>query len=339
VAEIEISVVVLAFGPEPYLSEVVRSVLDTTGGDVEILLIDNGAPQAVGALLADERLQVFTPPANLGYAGGCNYGAARARGQRLVFLNSDAVCLPGSVAALVAALSDPSVGIASGDVRLADAPELMNSAGNPVHYLGVVWAGGYGEPAAGYRQARDVAAASGAFLGVRRDVWDRLDGFDDRYFAYHEDTDLSLRAWQAGLRVVFVPAATVLHHYEFSRTASKQYLLERNRWLTVLTVYPTPLLLRLLPSLLAFDLALLAVAAVQGWAGAKVRGWVWLVRHARHIRRRRDWVQAASRMRAGDFATLLSTRIEPAMIERPPGTQVLNVVLEQYWRLIRRTMR
>jgi GT2 family glycosyltransferase len=337
--EFATSLILLAYGTEPYLGQVVLSALETTGDDVEILVVDNGAADAVAALPDAARLTIHRPGRNLGYAEGCNYGASKARGQTLVFLNSDAVCLPGAVDSLVGALADPAIGLASGDIRLADAPQLMNSAGNPVHYLGIVWAGSYGEPAAGHTQRRNVSSASGAFLGVRKTVWESLGGFNDVYFAYHEDTDLSLRVWQRGLRVVFVPGATVLHHYEFARTPTKQYLLERNRWMTVLTVYPAPLLIRILPLLLAFDVALAAVALLQGWLPAKVHSWLWLLRHTPEIRRRRAQVQAARITDSGDFAQLLSGRIEPAMIERPPGLGAFNLVLGACWRLIRWTIR
>ena len=54
-------------------------------------------------------------------------------------------------------------------------------------------------------------------FAVRRTVWDELGGFDPAYFAYCEDTYLSLRAWQAGYWVVHEPAAVVAHHYEVGR--------------------------------------------------------------------------------------------------------------------------
>jgi len=211
------------------------------------------------------------------------------------------------------------VGIAGGLVLLADEPQRVNSAGNPVHYLGVVWAGGFGDPADLHGDVVDVASASGAFLCIRREVWESLGGFNDQYFAYHEDTELSLRAWQRGSRVQFVPSAVARHHYEFSRNPNKQYLLERNRWLTVLTVYPTPLLRLVLPALVMFDVALCIVAFRQGWLAAKLRSWWWLARHRKLIADRRRFVQAESVISVEQFAALLSPRIEPAMIDRPPG--------------------
>jgi GT2 family glycosyltransferase len=333
------SVIVLAYGDEPYLGECIAAALATTGPEVEIVVVDNGASAAVERLPRDARVRIERAAENLGYAGGCNLGAQLARGAVLAFLNSDAIMLPGALDALRDALDDHSVGLVSGDVRLASAPESMNTAGNPVHYLGVVWAGSLGEPATLHERQVEVATASGAFLGVRREVWRALGGFDEVYFAYHEDTELSLRCWQSGLRVVFVPGATVRHYYEFSRNANKQYLVERNRWLTVLTVYPTAVLRAVVPAMVGFELALSAVAILQGWFPAKVRGWIWLVRNRRIIADRRAQVQAADRAGAVEFAARLASAIEPAVLERPPMLGVLNRLLRAYWAVARRTIR
>ena len=234
------------------------------------------------------------------------------------------------------ALADPSFGTATAAVCLADEPDLMNTVGNPVHFLGVVWAGGFGEPQEQHAVRIDVASASGAFFAVRRDRWDELGGFDDEYFAYHEDTDLSLRMWQRGYRVQYEPSAVALHHYEFSRNPTKQYLLERNRRITVLTVFPRRVLAGVLPAMLVFELPLCALALMQGWLPNKLRSYRWLIGRHHYLRQRRRRVQDASSLSPTEFCRLLSSRIEPAMIERPPGFGVLNFGLNLYWRLFLR---
>ena len=180
---------------------------------------------------------------------------------------------------------------------------------------------------------------TGAFFAIRRDRWNSLGGFAPEFFAYHEDTDLSLRAWQRGWRVIFEPAAVVHHFYEFSRNPLKQYLIERNRWLTVLTVYPTPVLLTVLPAMLGFEVGMSVLALSQGWFSQKLRGWLWILGHLGWIRRRRSEVQAECAISARSFADLLVSRIEPAMIERPPGSKQLNAILVAYWRAAKTLIR
>ena len=93
----------------------------------------------------------------------------------------------------------------TGLVVMVDDPGMVNAAGNPVHFLGISWAGGYGERVSEHAVPRDVASVSGALFAVRRRVWERLGGLDPAYFLYHEDADLSLRVHLTGLRVVYCP--------------------------------------------------------------------------------------------------------------------------------------
>src|SRR5205807_9143477 len=114
---------------------------------------------------------------------------------------------------------------------------------------------------------------SGACCLIRRDAFTRLGGFVDSFFLYYDDADLGWRARIAGLRVVYCPEATVCHHYEFARRGRKWFYLERNRLFSVLANYEMRTLLLLAPLLLAAELGLLAVAALQGWLGHKLRAY------------------------------------------------------------------
>ncbi len=213
----------------------------------------------------------------------------------LAFVNGDAVVRPDALAHLVAALDDgldDTVGLATASVRLYDQPEVINSAGNPVHFTGLSWAGGLGRPATAYAEPREVASASGAATVVRRDRFAALGGFCEPMFAYCEDTELSLRCWQRGWRVVYVPQAVVLHRYEFSRNPQKFYLLERNRLFLVLTLFGPGLLVAVLAPLLALELATLALAAARRVGPPEGRGLVVAASPPRLIRRRRRQVRS-----------------------------------------------
>ena len=333
------SAVVLAYLDEPWLERSVRALLDSTDVDVEVVLVDNGCTTgAVDRLAAEPGVVVVRPGRNLGFAGGCAAGAAVATGDVLALVNGDAVVEPGALAALVAAAAEPGVGVATASVRLAGDPDRLNTAGNPLHYLGLVWSGGFGEPAAAYAERRQVPLASGAACALRRSLWVELGGFPPEYFAYHEDAELSWRCRQRGLSVVYVPEAVVVHRYEFSRTATKQYLIERNRWLFLLTLFQARTLLLAAPALLAFEVAVTALAAVQGWLPAKVRGWSWLVRHAGWVRARRRLLQAERTVPDRGLSAWITGRLDPANLPLPPGAAAIGAAFDAYWRLIRRLL-
>lgn len=305
-----VTAVVLAYGAEPLLESAVRALLSSRGVDLDVVIVDNGCEDgSVERLEGTARVRIDHPGQNLGFAGGCNRGAILARGDLLAFVNADAVVDPMAISRLVAVAMNGEVGIASASLRLADEPELLNSAGNEIHFLGFSWCTGFGRPATEFADQRDVTSATGAAMVLRRDVWADLDGFESRYFVYHEDAELSIRCWQLGLRVVFVPDAVVTHRYEFSRNPPKMYYVERNRLITVLTTFERRTAWRLSPALVGTELGMAVIAARQGWGRQKLAGWSWLLRNRRWVGQRRRWVQARRKLPDAELMGLYSAHL------------------------------
>jgi GT2 family glycosyltransferase len=325
---------VLAYGEEPWLDDCLTAAAQQAD---ELVIVDNGSvhPDLVEAWEQRPAVVVVRPGTNLGYSGGCNAGACAANGDTLVFVNSDAIVQPGALEALQAALADPAIGLVCASIRLAADPQRLNSAGNPMHYVGLVWSGHFGEPADDHQDAVDVATVTGATFATRADVWQALGGFPEEWFAYQEDSHLSLLAWQRGWRVRYEPAAVVLHHYEFSRVTRKSYLLERNRLLNLLTLYSLRTWLVLLPALVLFEVLTLAHSTREGWLGEKLRGYGWIVRNRDLVRRRRRAAQRNRTKTDAELATMWASRLAFDNIAAPPGLGIADALLAGYWRIAR----
>jgi GT2 family glycosyltransferase len=329
----------LAWGEEPVLVEAVKAVLASRHVRVDLVLVDNGCTtHAVDRVRNEPGVTVVTPGTNTGFAAGCNLGVRHARGRLVAFVNGDAVVEPDALARLATVLEDQSVGMASASLRLYDQPDVMNSAGNPVHFSGLSWAGALGEPANNHTAIQDIAAATGAAVAVRQDRFHALGGFYEPMFAYCEDTELSLRCWQRGWRVVFVPDAVVRHRYEFSRNDQKNFWLERNRLILVGTLYERRTLLLLLPVLLVLEAAVSLVALRQGWFRQKSAGWWWLWRHRRLVGQRRREVQAARRVPDRDLAALLTGDFAPGDATGLAAPWPLRLASRAYWALAQRLL-
>jgi GT2 family glycosyltransferase len=330
-----VSAVVLAWRAEPLLRRCVEALLASVKVDVEVVLVDNGCTNPDLPHLATlPGVVVAGSGENVGFSAGCNAGAAAASGEFVALVNGDAIVEPTALARLVEVLADESIGLAAGAVRLADEPELLNSRGNEIHVLGVSWVGGFRE-----RETRgeptETAGAMGAFVVTRRAHWDRLGGFDEHYFAYVEDAEISLRTWRLGLRVVNVPDAVALHGYEFSKVSFKFYLIERNRLMFVTTVWGGRALALLGVPLLALELVMILLAAKERWLRDKLRGYGWLWRHRAHLRARRRALQAERVVPDREWMRVLTDRFDTPLIN-PPGVGVLNALMTTYWRLVRR---
>lgn len=337
--EPSVSAVVLAWKEEPWLTRCIEALLASTGVAIEVVIVDNGAEgtsvQTLEKFADHPSVKLVRPGSNLGFAGGCNFGARSATGDYLALVNGDLLVEPTTLRRLVDVVDGPGVGLAVASVRMADNAEIINAGANPVHLLGMSWAGGLGKPET-HTAPVDTAAASGACVLTTKAHWQRLDGFDDEYFAYCEDSELSLRTWRVGLRCVYVPDAIATHRYEFSRNPFKQYLIERNRLMLVMTLWGPRALVVLAPPLLAFEAVILAVATAQGWGGAKVRGWTWLWRNREHVRARRRRLRGEGQVPDREWMKLLRADVDKVFFPLPVGLGVLNAVMRGYWAAVRR---
>ncbi len=333
-----VSVVVLAYGDEPWLVESVESALASQDVDVEVVVVDNGARESMEAVRdLYPRIKIVSPGRNTGFAGGVNLGVAHSSGQVICMLNSDAHVAPDTIARLAERVLEKD-GIAGALILLDDQPDTINSAGNPLHILGLSWAGMLGRPRSEAPAEGDFASASGACMAITRQHWDRMGGFPEEYFAYHEDLDLSWRTRQVGLPVTVLADAPCWHHYEYGRTSIKHYLLERNRLLFLLTCHEGRTLAALALPLLGLEIAMLALAVAQGWGGQKLKGWWWLLTHPGTVTRRRRIVQAARKVPDADLIGYLVTRFTSPQEKMPAAGRVLEGVLQAYWRVARRAI-
>ena len=204
-----------------------------------------------------------------------------------------------------------------------------------VHYLGIGWAGELGRRLEDVdAQPHEVGFASGAAPLVRRVAWDAVGGFDARYFMYSEDLDLSLRLRLAGWRIGVVPEACVAHDYEFAKGDYKWFYLERNRWWTLLGVYPTPLLALLAPALAAFELMVVAVAWRGGWLRAKLRAQLAVLQELRAILGRRRAVQRTRMVTAREFAGGLSTSLDSPYLSAAASIPGIALMQRAFFRSV-----
>jgi GT2 family glycosyltransferase len=332
-----VSVVIVAYDAGEALTRCLRSLEGEA--QHEILVVNNGGggPEIEEAERRPE-VEVLASATNLGFAAGCNMGAARASGDVLLFVNPDTVVRPGAVAALADALADPAVGIAMPRLRLLDEPELLNSAGNVVHVTGIAWAGRFREPASSAAAPVEIPYASGAALAVGAELFRELGGFTAELFMYQEDLELGWKARLRGLRVVLVPDADVLHEYDYARHPFKRYLLERNRLVFLLSAYSGRLLGVLAPLLISTELGMAALALREGWLRDKVRGWAWLARNAGWVVRHRRATQRLRRVPDRELVRFLTPVLDPAMLTLPAAVRAVNPLVSAYWSLARRLL-
>jgi len=330
-----VAVVVVTHQSADHLPGLLQALLPQLCEDDELAIVDNastdGTPQLARSF--GERVRVIETNANLGFAGGCHVGAESTQAPLLLFLNPDSQPRQECLQRLRAAASEhPDWGAWQAAVLLDD--DRINTSGGIVHYLGFGWAGDCERPISALPgEDREIPFPSGAAMIVRRSAWEQLGGLGRDYFMYGEDLDLGLRLWLAGHRVGLVPDARVTHSYEFDKGTAKWYWLERNRWRTVLSVYPAALLALLAPALLAAEIGLLAIAAREGWLRAKLRAQAASIAALPRTFARRRAVQRTRRIGSGEFAAHLTSSLDSPYLSAA-DSRWLSVPQALYWRLV-----
>ena len=332
-----VSVLIVTWNSATDLPVTLPALRAELGEEDELIVVDNDSgdrtTEVVERLAPDARL--VRNPTNVGFAAACNTAAGLAKGDLLVILNPDAVPLAG----FGEAIRRPWVeerGWTAWQALVADScGTRINSAGNPVHFTGIVWAGRHGQSIWDVPGPSEVAALSGACFAIPRSTWNEAGGFPDRFFLYHEDVDLSLRLRLHGGTLGIETAAKVDHNYEFGARNHKWRWLERNRWAFLIRVYPTRLLLVLLPGLLATDMALLVVAIRGGWGRQKVGATIDVLRWLPSLLRERREVQATRTVRSAEFATWLTPDLDSPFFHGVVESAPIRLGLRAYWRLAR----
>jgi GT2 family glycosyltransferase len=224
--------------------------LSATESPLDTIVVDNGSTIDPTRVLTEKfpQIECIRLEKNIGFAAGSNLGARRAleRGADFIlFLNNDTIASARLLDALISAF-DESIGIVSPVIRGMPDSSLIDFAGARINLALGRFKHCVQQPST--HIPFDTDYASGCCMMLSRQVIEQVGLFDEKLFAYFEDVDLCLRARRAGMRVVCVPTATVLHKGSASTrrdlaqgTTSplKHYLIARNR-MVVVARYASP---------------------------------------------------------------------------------------------------
>jgi len=349
-APVRVAVVVVTFEAERFVEDCFGSLrrIDAAGADVEVIAVDNGSRDGTVRLLGERfpEVAVLANDRNLGFAGGNNAGIGRAleHGADFVYLlNPDTEVTPGFLReALSVARERPEAGQVQSLLLLASERNLVNTAGNAIHFLGLGYCGRFRETASSVPDVpAEIAFASGAGVLLRTQALRESGLFDEELFLYQEDLDLGWRMRLAGWTALLAPRSVVFHKYAFSRNPEKYYFLERNRALVLLKNLRFRNLLLLSPALLAGEVGLSAVALRGGWFRQKARAWGHLLTPAawRHVRAGRT---AQRSIRRVEDAEIVRSWSGDVVFEGLAGSWLeglANPVMRLVWRALRPLLR
>lgn len=223
-----LSIIILTYNSQDTIVECLKSIEQSYQNkfqqkEFELIVSDNNSTDATLDVVKKylDKSKNFLKKAviqnrqNVGFAKGINQAAQKAEGDVLLFLNPDTIVLNKGIVEMNKYMGgNENVAIMGGRIKKSETEDEL-SAGRDYSPLHVFLLALSLDEKLGMRFAPQkiqiVDWVSGGFMLVKKDVFEKLGGFDEKYFMYLEDADLGKRAREAGYEVVFHPAGEVLH--------------------------------------------------------------------------------------------------------------------------------
>ncbi|MCR4278700.1 MAG: glycosyltransferase family 2 protein [bacterium] len=322
-----IDVVVVLWKSAPYM-EALFEGLETVRYPHESLRVHfvNNDPEegSMDAVRAEMRtrvgqlppIQIHEPGKNTGFSGGNNLVmriAIEAGHPYVYLLNHDASFEPFALLeAVEVAEARPNAGSVQSLLVLQQDPEILNSWGNEIHLFGFGYCGGWKEPrSSAPTEVKHIAYATGAGVLYQVEALKKVGLLDEDLFLYHEDLDLGWRLLLAGYDNLLAPKSVVQHRYEFSRSITKMYWMERNRLLVMFKNYHVGTLILLAPFLFVLELGLLILSIRGKWWREKIRSYNDVLSRSSfsYIRHGRKEIKKIRSRRDQDIIPRFTTRI------------------------------
>lgn len=213
-SNMQYSIVIANYNGKHLLDTCLSALLPQVDHPSHIIVVDNGSTDGSADHMNKEWPCVTSLPlkTNTGFTGANNSGAALSTSEIIVLLNNDTKVTPDWLNNLLSPFDNPSVGAVTSSMRRMGDISIMDSAGGALDYLGYSFDRGRGEPESQWRESDEVLFPCGGAMAVRRSALEESNLiFWNHLFLYNEDSDLGLRLWKNGYRVIYQPNAVVEH--------------------------------------------------------------------------------------------------------------------------------
>ena len=238
----KVSVLVINYNGKHYLRECFESLKNQTYGNYDVYIVDNGSTDGSVEYVNEgfPWVRVIAFKENLGFARAYDEAIKSIDSDLVALLNNDTRVDRRWLQELVnVMIEDKLVAAVGSKILLYDNPQLLNHAGAKITPIGGGFdIGLYQKHCEQHDVKTEVGAVCGAAMLVRKNMFMKIGGFDEDFFAYFEDTDLCWRAWLYGFKILYVPTSIVYHKLggSWGRSSSpkKVFLAERNRLLSMI---------------------------------------------------------------------------------------------------------
>lgn len=270
---IKIGVVIVNYNSASYLLKAVHFLSKQTFPPTEVIIYDNASSEKIPDDLYQQgiNVKVILASENTGFAGGNNRAIQQLNKEInwIALLNPDAYPEPNWLEEMVNAIvSYPQYTFFGSKLVCETEPKLLDGTGDAYHLSGKAWRMNHKKPIAAIQnEVKEIFSPCAAAALYRRDIFESIDGFDERFFCYYEDIDLAFRLRLLGHKCCYIPTAVVAHTGSATTTRHSEfytYYGHRNLVWTYAKNMPLTLLLLSLPLHLALNIASIILLSYRG---------------------------------------------------------------------------
>ncbi len=222
--KIQISIIIPNFNGEQFLKECLNSIKKQNFSHYEVIIVDNGSNDGSVEYIKDnyDEFTLIQNQKNLGFATAVNQGIKSSNAEYVFLLNNDTELEVECVSKLLNCIDkDENIFSVSSKMIQNQDRNLIDDAGDEYTLLGYTKKVGNNRSTELYQSKREIFSACAGAALYRRNIFDIIGYFDENFFAYMEDVDISYRARIYGFKCVYCPEAVVYH--DVSATSGSKY--------------------------------------------------------------------------------------------------------------------
>jgi GT2 family glycosyltransferase len=347
----KVAIIILSWNSKKYLNTFFESLSKITypRENIKFFIADSGSTDGTVDFIKSlgwSNIDFTRLDKNYGFTGGNNILMQKALDENfddLVLLNVDTHVEPNFLDDLLKkANSRKSIGIVQSLLLHYEDPTKIQSVGNQLHYLGYGWSGGNWlkkENTDIEKLSKDLMVyASGAAVLYKADMLREIGLFDNNYFSYHEDSDISLRAQLTGWQVVLAPESIVYHAYDFPTDKNKirYFWNEKNRLYLVKKIYTKKTLFLISPMMFFMGCGQLIFSLKNGFFKEWLRSRTWILSNSKKLRQARKDVQKTRKITDRELFKNITSVIEYQSVSNPLLEKIANPIMKRYWQIIKK---
>lgn len=284
-----ISIVIPNWNGKHLLEKCLTSINNLVYDNFEVIIVDNGSSDDSIEYISSNfpKIRLVPLASNTGFAHAVNVGIKACKGEYIALLNNDTEVDRYWLSELVKPfLQSQEIGIVASKLLNFYDRARIDSAGDVLNIVGQAYPIGGGElDCPVWNEGRFIFSATGGASAYRKSLLEEIGLFEEIFFMYFEDVDISYRAQRAGYKVWYQPSAVIYHIQKASSKKSRElleYYLYRNFVVNYLINTPFSLFFKRM-SIVKFIMVFVHTfyyQSKQGYIGSAIKTWWWLITNA-----------------------------------------------------------